>query len=205
MKPVFDKKRQLSEQIFKILEGRPTTDSKYSFNQIELLVEQQLAYQIRVNLFSNYKVGEPINPGQYLVTFEDVPVKNNESRNRNYIDLPARFVDLPGGKGVWSIGPMGNDWDKFLPVKSGSTNFGKIYNAPFLQGNVGFEVEGMRAYFTKDLLIDNLTECLVHLVTTNVPDINITSDMDMSVIKGVLDLLETEKSSDKVNDNSESR
>lgn len=205
MKPVFNKKTQLAEQILKVLEGRPTKDTKYSYPEIELMVEQELALQIKINLFSNYRVGEAINPGQYLVTFEDVPVKTSESRNRDYIDLPAQFIDLPGGKGVWSIGPMGNDWDKFIPLKSGSTNFGRINNVPFLQDNVGFEIEGMRAMFTKDLIKDGLTDCLVQLVTTSVPDINITADMDILVIKGVLEILGVEKASDKSNDESESR
>ncbi len=205
MKPVFNKKTQLAEQILKVLEGRPSGDAKFSFREIELMVEQELATQIKINLFSNYKVGEAINPGQYLVTFEDVPVKHSESRNRDYIDLPARFIDLPGGKGVWSIGPMGNDWNKFIPLKSGATNFASIDNVPFLQDNVGYEIEGMRAMFTKEMINSSLTECLVQLVTSNVPDINVTGDMDISIINGVLAILTGENASDKSSDNSEAR
>lgn len=205
MKPAFDKKTQLAEQIIKILEGRLSKDMKYSFREVELMVEQELALQIKINLFSNYKVGEAINPGQYLVTFEDVPVKRSESRNRDYIDIPARFVDLPGGKGLWSIGAMGNDYNKFIPLKAGSANFTTIYQVPFLQDNVGYEVEGMRAMFTKDLINAGIDSCLVQLVATNTPEINITSDMDMMVIKGVLEILGIEKQSDKVNDNAEAR
>jgi hypothetical protein len=205
MQPVFNKAEQLGEQILKILEGRPSNDNKFSWNQIILMVKQELALQIKINLFTNYKVGEAINPGQYITTFEDVPVKTSASRNRDYIDLPARFVDLPGGKGVWGIGPMGNDWNKFIPVKAGATNFGSIHNVPFLQGNVGYEIEGMRALFTKDLIDNGLTSCLVQLVTTDVVDVNITQDMDTAVIKGVLAILGIEAASDKIDDNNESR
>jgi hypothetical protein len=204
MKPVFDKKKQLTEQIFKILEGKPTGDAKYSLKQIELLVEQQLAYQMKINLFSNYKIGEAINPGQYLTTFEDVPVKTNTGRNRDYINLPARFVDLPGGKGVWSVGPMGNDYDKFIPLKSGAANFSKVFNTPFLQGNIGFEVEGLKVYFSEKI-INDIENCLVQLVTPDSVDINITADMDVAVIGGVLQILSVEAPSDKINDNSEAK
>lgn len=202
MQPVFNKQRQLAEQILIILEGKPSGDVKYSFEEIMLLVEQQLAYQMKMNLFSNYKLGEQINPGQYIATFEDVPVKNNAGRNRNYIDLPARYVDLPGGKGVWSIGPMGNDYAKYIPLKLGAANFTTIHDAPFLQGNVGFEVEGLKAY-----LIGAPTAHLhlVQLVTPSDVDLNITSDLDMPVIQSVVGILSQEKESDKSSDNSEAR
>lgn len=205
MQPIFNKEEQLAEQILKVLEGRPSNDNKFSWKEIVLMVKQQLALQIKINLFTNYKMGEAINPGQYLVTFEDVPVKTNTSRNRDYIDLPARFVDLPGGKGVWSIGPMGNDWDKFIPLKAGASNFGRIHNVPFLQDNVGYEVEGMQAMFTKDLIDNGLTTCLVQLVTTDAVVLNITQDMDSAVIRGVLEILGAEAPSDKVDDNNEAR
>jgi hypothetical protein len=201
MQPVFNKQRQLAEQILIILEGKPSGDVKHSFNEIMLLVEQQLAYQMKMNLFSNYKLGEQINPGQYIATFEDVPVKTNSGRNRNYIDLPARYVDLPGGKGVWSIGPMGNDFEKYIPLKLGATNFYSLHDEPFLQGNIGFEVEGLRAF----LIGTTPSHCLVQLVTPNLVDINITADMDMDVINSVVKLLSVEQDSDKSSDNSEAR
>lgn len=202
MQPTFNKKTQLAEQILIILEGKPTGDAKYTLKQIELLVEEQISLQMKINLFSNYKMGEAINPGQYITTFEDVVVRNNTSRNRNYIDIPARFIDLPGGKGVWSIGPMDNDYSKFIPLPLGAANFTTTQNVPFLQGNVGFEVEGLKAYFTETIITDYPT-VLVQLVTPDVLDLNITRDMEMAAINGVVQLLSVEAPSDKVNDNKE--
>lgn len=202
MQPAFSKHKQLAEQILIILEGKPSGDTKYSINEIMLLVEQQLAYQMKMNLFSNYKLGEQINPGQYITTFEDCPVKNNSGRNRNYIDLPARYVDLPGGKGVWSIGPMGNDYTRYIPLKLGAANFYSISDAPFLQGNIGFEVEGLKAYL---IGAPSAFLHLVQLVTPSLVDINITADMDMDVISSVVRILSQEKDSDKSSDNAETR
>lgn len=202
MQPGYNKKKQLSEQILIILEGKPSGDVKHSLAEIELLVEQQLAYQMKINLFTNYKLGEQINPGQYITTFEDCPVKNNSGRNRNYIDLPARYVDLPGGKGVWSIGPMGNDYGRYIPLRLGAANFTTIHDTPFLQGNVGYEIEGLKAY-----LIGAPTAFLhvVQLVTPSNVDLNITADMDMEVISSVVKILSVENDSDKSSDNSEAR
>lgn len=202
MQPAYSKHKQLAEQILIILEGKPSGDVKYSLKEIELLVEQQLAYQMKMNLFSNYKLGEPINPGQYIATFEDCPVKHNAGRNRNYIDLPARYVDLPGGKGVWSIGPMGNDYSRYIPLRLGAANFTTTHDAPFLQGNIGFEVEGLKAYL---IGAPSAFLHLVQLVTPSLVDINITADMDTAVISGVVQLLSVEKDSDKSSDNSEAR
>jgi hypothetical protein len=202
MQPVFNKQRQLAEQIMIILEGKPSGDVKHSFAEIELLVEQQLAYQMKINLFTNYKLGEQINPGQYIATFEGVPVKNNADRNRNYIDLPARYVDLPGGKGVWSIGPMGNDYAKYIPLKLGTTNFYSLDDAPFLQGNVGYEIEGLKAYL---IGAPSAHLHLVQLVTPSAVDLNITADMDSQVIQSVVQILSQENDSDKSSDNSEAR
>jgi hypothetical protein len=201
MQPVYSKHKQLSEQILIILEGKPSGDIKYSINEIMLLVEQQLAYQMKMNLFSSYKLGEQINPGQYIATFEDCPIHTNSGRNRNYVNLPARYVDLPYGKGVWSIGPMGNDYEKYIPLRLGSANFTTTHDVPFLQGNTGFEVEGTRAYFIGTVP----SHCLVQLVTPDLVDINITADMDMQVITSVVQILSQENDSNKSSDNSEAR
>jgi hypothetical protein len=201
MQPSFSKHKQLAEQVLIILEGKPSGDNKHTLNEIMLLVEQQLAYQMKMNLFSNYKLGEQINPGQYIATFEGVPRKNNAGRNRNYIDLPARYLDLPYGKGVWSIGPMGNDYTKYIPLRLGAANFTTTQDAPFLQGNIGFEVEGLRAYFIGTVP----ASFIVQLVTPDLVDINITADMDMDVINSVIRLLSVEKASDKSSDNSEAQ
>jgi hypothetical protein len=200
MQPVFDKKKQLAEQIWKILDGKLVQDSKYSFAEIELMVEQQLAYQMKASLFSGYKVGEAINPGQFITTFESVPVQTNSARSRKYIELPARYVDLPGGKGVWSIGPMGDDYTKYIPLRLGAANFTTIDDSPFLQGNIGYEVEGMTAYFTSNSAPATV---LVQLVTPNTLELNIPADFDTLVIEGTLKLLGLERESDKVNDNEE--
>jgi hypothetical protein len=202
MQPVFNKQRQLAEQILIILEGKLSGDNKHTINEIILFVEQQLAYQMKVNLFSNYKLGEPMNPGQYIATFEDCPVKNNSARNRNYIDLPARYVDLPKNRGVWSIGPMGNDYEKYIPVPLGAANFTTTHDAPFLQGNVGYEIEGLKAYLIGE---PSSFLHLVQLVTPSDVDLNITADIDMLVIQDVLKLLMVEKPSDKSSDNSEAQ
>jgi hypothetical protein len=202
MKPIFNKKAQLAEQIMNVLEGKVSGDMKYTYAQIELMVEQQLAYQMKASLFSNYKVGEPINPGQFITSFEDVPVKRNDSRKRDYIDLPARFIDLPGVKGVWAIRAMGNDYNTFIPLRLGSSNFTTVDETPFLQGNIGYEVEGLKAYFIPQIK-DNITSCLVQLVTPNSVDLNIPADFDSLVIDAVISRLVNEKDSDKIADNAE--
>ena len=205
MKPPFDKKRQLAEQIQKVLDGRVTKDSKFTLQEIELLIEQAFADAVKTTLFDNYRVGEAIAPGQFIVTFESVPVKRSETRNRDYIDIPARFVSLPGNKGLWSIGPMGNDFTKFIPVSLGATNFTTVYATPFLQGNIGYELEGLKAFFTQDIK-STLPSCIVQLVTASTDvDFNISPDIDMIVIKSVLQILGVEGPTDKVDDENETR
>ncbi len=96
---------------------------------------------------------------------------------------------------------MGNDYEKYLPLRLGAANFTTISDAPFLQGNTGFEVEGTRAYFIGTVP----SHCLIQLVTPDLVDINITADMDMQVISSVVQILSVEKDSDKSSDNSEAR
>ncbi len=186
-----DQVSNLSEQVMRLLNGGDynPSDSKWDIREIELAVEQASAKLIRLRTFEEYRSGEPNSFGQYLATFSET-IKRDEVRNLSYIDIPARYISLPKGRGVQSIGPEGNEYIKYIPLDSGSLNFTNIRNAPYLQGNSGFWLEGMKAFLTNELQ----GNVVVKLIT----GASLVADMESDIVNQVYSIYRTEKPEDKI-------
>jgi hypothetical protein len=194
-------KRQIAEQVLRILNGGDysVSDSKWDIREIELVVSQNSAKLFRNRIYEQYTLGEGNSLGQYVATFRGVPVKDDTDRNLKYIDIPAKYLSLPRERGVNSIGPEKNEFVKFIPCELGILNIYGTRNAPFLQGNTGYWVEGMKAYFTKD---DTKGPLVVKLVTTDTVEENIPEDLQADIIALTLQYFQA-KPEDKLNNANE--
>lgn len=193
-------KRQIAEQVLRILNGGDysVSDSKWDIREIELVVSQNTAKLVRNRIYEQYSLGEADSLGQYIATFRGVPVKNDAERNLKYIDIPAKYLSLPKNRGVNSIGPEKNEFVKFIPCDIGILNFYGTRNVPFLQGNTGYWLEGLKAYFTKEVT----GPLVVKLVTTADVDENIPDDMQSDIIVMTLAYFQA-KPEDKLNNANE--
>jgi hypothetical protein len=190
--------KQVAEQILRILNGGDynVADSKWDIREIELLVGQVTSKLVTKSIYEKYLLGERDSFGQYLTTFFGVPVKKYESRNLFYIDIPAKYISLPRNGGVNSIGPEANEFVKYIPCEVGILNMYGTRDVPFLQGNVGYWLEGMKAYFTREVV----GPLVVKLHTTSDIEANVPEEMQADVILACLQILQGAKPEDKLND-----
>lgn len=207
LKPTYDKKTQMAEQVHRLISGgNPKKDSPYHIREIELHIENALNNRIRIDMFEMMNSGDRAINGQYLVTFSDVQVSKDNSRGVSFINLPAKYISLPNNKGLWSIRPMGNERGSFIPVRAGSENFTDVRDAPHLQGRIGYKPEGNRAVFTQDLTNLSIEKVLVQLVVaadSNRLEVNVPANIEQDVIEYVYKLMLQKLPEDKVNDNNE--
>jgi hypothetical protein len=187
-----DQVTKLAEQVMRLLNGGDysPSDSKWDIREIAIAVEQASAKLIRLRTFEEYRSGEPNSPGQYLATFTGIPIQRDTTRNLSYIDIPAKYISLPKGRGVHSIGPEGNEFVKYIPLDAGALNFTNIRQAPFLQGNSGYWLEGSNAYFSNELK----GNVVIKLITGS----DLVADMESDIVTQVYSIYRTEKLEDKV-------
>lgn len=55
-------------------------------------------------------------PSELIEQFPNIAIKYNESLARYYSELPSQFVNLPFEMGVWSVSPMQNQANPYVPV-----------------------------------------------------------------------------------------
>lgn len=166
------------------------SESKYDIREIAIAVEQASAKLIRLRTFEEWRTGESNSLGQYLATFTGEEIKRDTTRNLSYVDIPAKFISLPKGRGVHSIGPEGNEFVKYIPIDAGALNGFNIRQAPFLQGNTGFWLEGMKALFSNEIS----GNAVIKLITGS----DLVADMESDIVTQVYSLYRTEKPEDKI-------
>lgn len=207
--PKQNDKRQLAERIHRILEGGDISkDSSYDIREIEDTVGDIISEIMYQRIFSNYKYEGEFHPGQLLVTFNNVKVYRNKDRKNTYAYIPAEYLNLPGGRGVWNVGAEGDVNCRFIPRRPGSEHFIGFRGAPDMQNNISYRVEGDKVIFMKDIYNMGVDEVQIQLVTSSDKKMNmiIPEDIKAEVIRQVINIYGGTPPEDKVTDeNSENR
>ncbi len=205
MRPREDDIARIAEQAWLMVGGNPTKDSRFNRPEIELLVRQAVSKLFQTRVFENYKIDQSWDvPGEFMVNFANVPVLYDQDRLQSFINSPSQFVNLPKSKGVYSIAPMQNPRGAFIPVPANSYVFEGTRESKYLQGNIGYIIEGRRIYFTIDIFNErNINELLVRLVTGDAPSelLMIPADMEADIIQMVLGQLKESGKTDQEEDN----
>lgn len=205
MRPRPNDVERIAEEAWLIVGGNPTKDSRFTRPQIDLLVKKAISKLFQTRVFENYKIDLSWDvPGEFMVNFIDTPVVYDELRKQSYINAPTQFINLPKSKGVYSISPMDNPAGAFIPVPPNSYVFTSTRETPYLQGNIGYIIEGRRIYFTIDILnIRKISKLLVRMVTGDAPAdmLMIPADMEGDIIDWVLARLKETGDTDQAEDN----
>lgn len=197
----------LSEQVIRLLSGgdRNMDDSEWDIREINLFVSQAANYFIKQNLFQNFAEGEKGLDGQYIATFYDVPVQFDSKLNLAYSVLPAKYIALPHDRGLQQISPMQDQWNVFMPIRSGAMALFKNSPAGRLEGRLGFFPEGGKVFYTKDISND-IPTVLVKLIVAGADDVStsvpfIPAEIELPIIEKVFELLRHRLPQDKINNN----
>lgn len=136
-------KSQLAEQVLRALaEGDPSSDFPIKLTEVILMLPS-VAHGI---------IADEMNSGmldtRWLTDFEDVPILTDTAKKLKYSDIPANYISLPDGMGLYHISTMLDQEAKFKMVQPTFNAMYKGMEAKNLYGYVGYWVEGQRIYYT---------------------------------------------------------
>jgi hypothetical protein len=178
-------KNILSEQIQRIYSRfieKGNESDVIDLREIILLVNQSINKVLKLQVAESFKAGEYDIPKSSLLEYA-CAVTSQPSNSRAFITLPAIPISLPMDMGIWSISAANSALNPYLPIPSQDVLvFGTIANGTnlsYLEGQVGYYLQGTRVYFTKDITTvanGSITSVTVNLL---VMDFNKITDNEM--------------------------
>lgn len=188
-------KRRIAEQILRIAQGGdPAGASNLKIGEVMLLVEQSLNELLKIERFNNIREGDRYPVDLMIATYDNVAVTTYKDTSKCV--LPAIPIALSRGRGVWAISKTDSPSEPFIPIQPGQ--WAMIKNQRLLgelSGIYGYEVHGKDVIFTENLPGQSVTEVLIKLLVVDFSQLSetdllpIPADMEMTVIKNVLEVL----------------
>ena len=178
-------KNKLSEQVQRLYArfiDKDNPSDVIDLREIKLIVEQSINKVLKIQVADSFKAGMYDVPRCNLIEY--TCATTSESLNsRASITLPAIPLTLPMDMGIWSISAIGSARTPYIPIPSQDVLvFGNISdgtNLSYLEGQVGYYVQGKLIYFTKDITQTangNVTSVKVNLL---VSDFSVLNDDDL--------------------------
>ena len=188
-------KRRIAEQILRIAQGGdPAGASNMKLPEVMLLVEQSLNELLKIERFKNIAEGDRYPVDLMIATYDNVAVTTYKDTSK--CTLPAIPIALSRGRGVWQISKTDSPSEPFIPIQPGQ--WALIKNQRILgelSGIIGYEVNGKEAIFTQNLPGQGIDEVMIKLLVVDFSQLSetdllpIPADMELQVIKNVLELL----------------
>ena len=175
--------RILAERIMRLIKGgNISRDNQWDERDVQYLVRDVTSELIKGTWFEERNEGGKGIDSRFVVTFNEVEVKENSITQENYIEMPINsYLRLSDDSGVRSIRPdysasetkKTKDFERkaFIPIPN---RFKDIYNqlpAGALEQQVGFEVRKDRVYFTK-LGEETIKEAGINMVSIDVATVD---------------------------------
>lgn len=197
----------LAEQAQRILGGR-TDDTDYDKRELLLSVKQGISYHVRQRYFLSKQDDVAEIPDILIKTYSGdsaLDVIDDESMGDCYAVLPSTVMDLPHGQGITLVAPSGQPKGAFIPVPN---TFGSMYydlDSSCLQGRVGFYQDGKKIRFENMPQNKKPKKVMVRLVApadtlADDDSIDIPADMQLEVLRGVLEIYGVYQKQDEIND-----
>lgn len=188
-------KRRIAEQILRIAQGGdPAGASNMKIGEVMLLVEQSLNEHLKIERFNNIREGDRYPVYLMIATYDNVAVTTYKDTSK--CTLPAIPISLSRGRGVWQISKTDSPSEPFIPIQPGQ--WAMIKNQRILgelSGIYGYEVNGKDVVFTENLPGQGVNQVMIKLLVVDFSQLSdtdllpIPADMEMTVIKNVLEVL----------------
>lgn len=178
------------------------TGSSVDERELYLYIEQAINQLLKVENIQRFQDGNIDIVEQSIATYEAIDVV--ATNNRASAVLPATPISLPMGMGVWQITNTDNPFRPYIPLSAADLNVANIsfnntyttqeggLNASYLEGQVGYVVNGKKVYFTRNIVADGVTTVDIQLIIHDIANYNenellpLNSDLEASVIKMVM-------------------
>jgi hypothetical protein len=146
--------------------------------EVKLLVNQSVNKVLKLQVAELFKAGLVDVPKCNLLEYT-CAVTAESGNNRSYITLPAIPLTLPMDMGIWSIAAATGAMTPYIPIPSQDVLVFQGANLSYLEGKIGYYLQGKKVYFTKNITLTangTVTSVVVNLL---VSDFSQLSDTDM--------------------------
>ena len=204
---------KITEQIYRIYSGgNPSDDAEITKSDIKLLVGQSINKFLKSEYFNvNRKMdGSYFPPHAMISTYKITTGLATYETSKAKVKLPIFPISLPRDMGVWSVSPVGDADQQYIPLQSGQYTLLSSQDVlKYLDYQTGYYVDGQYLIFTKDITASpfNVSQLKVRLLTVDATVLDdydyvaLPADMEDVVIKDVLQFLGVvPKLVDKVSD-----
>ena len=146
--------------------------------EVKLLVAQSLNKVLKLQVAESFKAGLVDVPKCNLLEYT-CAVTADSGNNRSYITLPAIPLTLPMDMGIWSITPLTGAMTPYIPIPAQDVLVFQGANLSYLEGKVGYYIQGKKVYFTKNITLTANGSVSSVIVNLLVADFSQLSDTDM--------------------------
>lgn len=121
--------------------------------EVKLLVNQSINKVLKLQVAESFKAGMIDVPKCNLMEYSNAGVFQDSANSRAYVTLPAVPLTLPMDMGIWSVTPNSGAMTPYLPIPSQDVLVFQGTNLSYLEGKIGYYLQGKRIYFTKDITL----------------------------------------------------
>jgi hypothetical protein len=190
-------KNVLSEQIQRIYArfiDKENLSDVIDTREINLLMNQSINKVLKLQVADSFKAGLVDVPKCNLLEYT-CAVTADAGNNRSYITLPAIPLTLPMDMGIWSIAAATGAMTPYIPIPAQDVLVFQGANLSYLEGKIGYYLQGKRVYFTKNITLTangTVTSVVVNLLVIDFSQIGdndvlpISPEVESAIIDDVL-------------------
>jgi hypothetical protein len=190
-------KNILSEQIQRIYArfiDKENLSDVIDTREINLLMNQSINKVLKLQVADSFKAGLVDVPKCNLLEYT-CAVTADTGNNRSYITLPAIPLTLPMDMGIWSIAAATGAMTPYIPIPAQDVLVFQGANLSYLEGKIGYYLQGKRVYFTKNITLTangTVTSVVVNLLVMDFSQIGdndvlpISPEVESAIIDDVL-------------------
>jgi hypothetical protein len=176
----------LGEQIQRIYSrsiDREDISPRIDYREIKPLMIQVINSLLKIEHLQRQEVS-----GTSIATY--ILPKQSET-NYEYVQLSVTPVSLPKEQGVHRVYQEGCPWSPFIPIRTGDFEIAMGTPTAYLEGQVGYYLNGTKIIFTKPVAESIEVQLIVNdpSVVSDTDLLPIPAEMEQMVIQGVLQLL----------------
>jgi hypothetical protein len=190
----------LSEQVQRIyarfLDKNNPSDVA-DIREVMLLVNQAINKILKLEVAESFKAGLVDIPKCSLIQYT-ASVTADAPNNRSSITLPVIPLTLPLDMGIWSISASNAAMTPYIPIPSQDVLVFQGANLSYLEGQIGYYVQGKKVFFTKDITLagnGSISSVIINILASDFSQfadndmLPISPEVESAVITEVLNII----------------
>ena len=193
-------KSTLSEQVQRIYArflDKNNSSDVIDIREVMLLVSQAINKILKLEVAESFKAGLVDIPKCSLIQYT-ASVTADAPNNRSSITLPVIPLTLPLDMGIWSISASNAAMTPYIPIPSQDVLVFQGANLSYLEGQIGYYVQGKKVFFTKDLTLagnGSISSVIINILASDFSQfadndmLPISPEVESAVITEVLNII----------------